>query len=49
MVLDRHQTDLYVRPSWLDAAVALRQIEKVGESEPLLTYKLKIPLVALHK
>ncbi len=29
MVLDRHQTDLYVRPSWLDAAVALRQIDKV--------------------
>lgn len=29
MVLDRHQTDLYVRPSWLDAAVAFRQIEKV--------------------
>ncbi|XP_065204858.1 protein patched-like [Planococcus citri] len=32
MVLDLHQTDLYVRPSWLDAAVALREIKK-GNAE----------------
>lgn len=29
MVLDRHLSDLYIRPSWLNAALALNQIEKV--------------------
>lgn len=26
----RHESDLYVRPSWTDAAIALDQLEKVG-------------------
>ena len=25
----RHESDLYVRPSWTDAAIALHQLEKV--------------------
>lgn len=25
----RHETDLYVRPSWTDASIALDQLEKV--------------------
>jgi hypothetical protein len=28
-VKHRHETDLYVRPSWTDAALALDQLEKV--------------------
>lgn len=27
----RHESDLYVRPSWTDAAIALDQLEKVRE------------------
>lgn len=27
---NRHRSDLYVRPSWTDAAIALNQLEKVG-------------------
>lgn len=26
----RHESDLYVRPSWTDAAIALDQLEKVS-------------------
>ena len=29
-VKHRHETDLYVRPSWTDAALALDQLEKVS-------------------
>lgn len=44
MVVDRHQTDLYVRPSWLDAAIALRQIEKVHIS---YYYRLDVYIIIL--
>lgn len=28
----RHESDLYVRPSWTDAAIALDQLEKVSST-----------------
>lgn len=31
----RHESDLYVRPSWTDAALALDQLEKVSTRSPL--------------
>lgn len=48
MVLDRHQTDLYVRPSWLDAAIALRQIEKVRWFTHVYIQHIKIGILIVH-
>jgi hypothetical protein len=29
---ERHESDLYVRPGWVDAAVALDQLEQVSDA-----------------
>lgn len=34
----RHESDLYVRPSWTDAAIALDQLEKVRYFIPLTEF-----------
>lgn len=42
----RHESDLYVRPSWTDAAIALDQLEKVREK---LTLFDPSPFLQIHR
>lgn len=38
----RHESDLYVRPSWTDAAIALDQLEKVSASIVYNSFSINI-------